>query len=818
VSLTVIAPTVSASVVEAGDPRVATFTALVDQEFLDGIGWDWATQVISVPSEHPLLGYRTCRAQHCNTIAYTTSGICRGCTNRMRSAGMTTEELLTCSRTWRSIGVAPCAVTGCRRPARTARSQLCHAHDYQRRKKIKLSMGNFLTHPQVHGLPSLGPCRVAACPREQDTAPVPYCTAHRMQRLHAQRGDPDFDEQRWRLIAPAVAEGGAVSLRGLAPLVIAQVLYGLQQRCHGGTKTVVSDLRRACDQLRGEQVRSIEQATTITRPGTATLWRQMVDHARRVLLDPETEKPKNIWEMAAFGFTGGRLNFTKIKQSWLREAAKRWVLEDLPHRRGDQIVGTLQSHIDSLVLLSESLRARRGRDHGDEPAALGRKDIDAFLNRLGHLQRRGTISNHRKTISGRDIRKILNKLRGLGLTRPGAVMGGLPGDFTIRPEDLPPAPERPEPGRDLPPEVMRQLCEHLPLIEQRSAREFRVATELLIDTGRRPDEICELAWDCLTHDSDGQPVLVYDNYKEQRQGRRLPIPKVTAELITGQKKLVRERFPHTPIAELKLLPSTVSNPDGRRAIADSGLGGRHRAWVDSLPPLLLADGTELDKSRVFPYAYRHTYAQRHADGGVPVDVLRELMDHKSMDVTKRYYRVGEQRRRHAVDKLTAMQFDRHGNRVWLQAKALLDSEHARRAIGEVVVPFGVCAEPSNVKAGGHACPYRFRCVGCDHFRTDVSYLPDLQTHLDDLLRNRERLLAATDVDQWARHDATPSDEEITRVRRLISRVKNELAELTPDERAQIEQAITVARQHRTVTLGMPRIRQPLPDIRPERPA
>ena len=73
-------------------------------------------------------------------------------------------------------------------------------------------------------------------------------------------------------------------------------------------------------------------------------------------------------------------------------------------------------------------------------------------------------------------------------------------------------------------------------------------------------------------------------------------------------------------------------------------------------------------------------------------------------------------------------------------KHLLDSEHARRAIGEVAVPFGVCAEPSNVKAGGGACPFRFRCAGCDHFRTDVSYLPDLQAYLDDLLRTRERLL------------------------------------------------------------------------------
>jgi hypothetical protein len=40
-----------------------------------------------------------------------------------------------------------------------------------------------------------------------------------------------------------------------------------------------------------------------------------------------------------------------------------------------------------------------------------------------------------------------------------------------------------------------------------------------------------------------------------------------------------------------------------------------------------------------------------------------------MDTTKRYYRVGESRRREAVDKVTAMQFDRHGNRIWRQATA-----------------------------------------------------------------------------------------------------------------------------------------------------
>lgn len=130
----------------------------------------------------------------------------------------------------------------------------------------------------------------------------------------------------------------------------------------------------------------------------------------------------------------------------------------------------------------------------------------------------------------------------------------------------------------------------------------------------------------------------------------------------------------------------------------------------------------------------------------------------------------------------------------------------------------MCAEPSNVKAGGNACPFRFRCVGCDPFRTDISYLPDLQAYLDDLLRNRERVLAATGIDQWAQAEAMPSEEEITRVRRLIARVHAGLDDLTGEDRAEVERAVATVRSHRAATLGMPRIRQPLPVLRPERTA
>ena len=79
--------------------------------------------------------------------------------------------------------------------------------------------------------------------------------------------------------------------------------------------------------------------------------------------------------------------------------------------------------------------------------------------------------------------------------------------------------------------------------------EVRVATQIAIDTGRRPEDILGLPLDCLARDKDGAAVLVYDNAKADRIGRRLPISQATTTVITGQQDRVRARFPGTPPAE-----------------------------------------------------------------------------------------------------------------------------------------------------------------------------------------------------------------------------------------------------------------------------
>ena len=150
---------------------------------------------------------------------------------------------------------------------------------------------------------------------------------------------------------------------------------------------------------------------------------------------------------------------------------------------------------------------------------------------------------------------------------------------------------------------MSVLCASLDSLQPAEAR---AATEIAIDTGRRPEDILGLPLDCLARDHDGAPVLVYDNAKAGRLGRRLPVSQATAAVITAQQQRVRDRYPHTPASELKLLPAPRANPDGRKPLSVSMLEDRHRIWVTGLGALRTGDGTEFDKARITPYAYRHT--------------------------------------------------------------------------------------------------------------------------------------------------------------------------------------------------------------------
>lgn len=157
-----------------------------------------------------------------------------------------------------------------------------------------------------------------------------------------------------------------------------------------------------------------------------------------------------------------------------------------------------------------------------------------------------------------------------------------------------------------------------------------------------------LAEDCLEI-TDGEYALVYDNHKKHRLRRRLPITSGTAGIIQDWRRY-RAGLDLPASTERWLLPAW-GETTGPGHLSTNRLVRAIKGWVALIPTLASdlpgPDGTPapFDRSLIIPYAFRHSYAQRHADAGVAVEVLSELMDHRTIIVTQGYYTVSLKRKR-----------------------------------------------------------------------------------------------------------------------------------------------------------------------------
>ena len=195
--------------------------------------------------------------------------------------------------------------------------------------------------------------------------------------------------------------------------------------------------------------------------------------------------------------------------------------------------------------------------------------------------------------------------------------------------------------------------------------------------------------------------------------------------------------------------------------------------------------TDLGLSDLHVHSLRHSYAQRHADAGVPVDVLRELMDHRSVQTTMGYYHISLARKTQAIRRVGSLATDANGDPSPFASP--LAYERA-----SVSVPFGNCTEPSNVKAGGGHCPIRFQCAGCGFYRPDPSYLPALEAHVASLRADLETARAIS----AANYVIANLTAEIDAFGRAAEKMRRRLGELDPDERAEVDEASRILRRAR----------------------
>lgn len=788
--------------------------SMINWTLLGQLGLDRDAAVFAPEAGDPLFGFAVCRATSCEQVVRSGSlGLCTRCKELWQKAGEGADFEEFCAtvppRIRHSRGDALCAVCwtpGHERPVRSrglcAMCSRAMANRGQNPEEYVSGDGQF---PPATPRPSFGRCSVTTCSRFAWQARPALCEQHHNTWRSAGRpSGRSFEE--WNTRQRSLDAGPrVVVLHGLGQCVQLEVLYALQRAAAGGRRSRPGVVQGAVNTVRAQGVASIrELSVDQVRPGpTRDFLTFAADQVTLALSNRASEAIKDDWDLRVFGHRPGLLRFGPISQGWLKETAKAWAAGRIDMVRTPQ---SLQANLRALRAFSDSLRRNRP-DGGVEAQLVSRSDLMAFANDLAHLEARGDLARSTRRVWMTDVSRFLREARAMGLSRPGGPMYGLPEDAAFRRGDQVQSASSEDQGRALPQVVLDQLLEPIALeaLDERSGADRRAMVELAARVGRRTGELCALRYECLASeeilDEAGQPraapVLIHDMPKVGVRGYRLPIDEETAEIIAAQQVRVAARYPDTPTSALALFPALKLNPRGVKGCSASSFEVPFRSWVDHLPELVGPDGEPYDRSGVVIYSFRHTFAQRHADSGTPIEVLAELMGHTRLTSTQAYYRVSDKRKRKAVDLLAALQVDRAGTRSRPLVERLLETEATREAIGQVAVPFGICTEPTNVKARGQGCPFRHQCFGCTYFRSDPSFLPELRAYLTRLLADTERLRSAVpELEDWARNSAIPSAEEIASLRRIIDRCEELVADLADGEKTEVEEAVAVLRRVR----------------------
>ncbi|HTX07984.1 MAG TPA: site-specific integrase [Solirubrobacteraceae bacterium] len=785
----------------------------LDVAALIGRGWDPDLRLFAPSPDDPLFGWAPCERLGCHRGARHPAsrrvGLCESCLANYRDTydgKLTIEEYkqVRYRQSHRLVEQELCLV--CRQPGHRRRARndgLCAACDKARLSKgltVEAFVAGDEHRPRPRPRPSLPDCEVAGCGGEAEYRKAGLCAACYKRWLH--HGKPEPDQFKAAGLPSTTFDGRRAELSGLPALVEAQILLGIQRVIKLELQTSADSLQRIARKLRDQRVqdlRLLDRSWNAGRNGAERwVFRVLREAAIDAATDIEEEFERDVWLLRIlYPATRHReavMSFAEIAQLWLRELTKAWC-----RRRAPSVAeATLRGQATCTRSLSAFLSTLP--DGGERPELLTRGHLDRFIQ-WEHASQ--TPQNAARMLG--HLRELLRFARRHGHTARGGIAAGLPEEFSLLDEDvrsLRQVRKREsadyEPGRAIPDYVLRQLLEPKTL-ELLANEDVRAIFQLLAHTGRRPIEICDLDADCLVwaeRDAAGvrRPLLRYKREKPPKKRLTLPITEEAADLICRQQQVVLARYRGRALADLKLFPTPIQNASGRRGVRPSSMAISLRRWANGLA-LVASDGSPFRSEDVYPYALRHAYAQRHADAGVQLDVLQELMDHRSPQTTQGYYRVRAERLHEAIRLTAPLMVNRDGSPVG--SGSYPDAERIVRDVGRIPVPLGHCTEPHNVKALGSACPFSHQCLGCVHYRTDPSYLPDLYAYLEQLLDARERLHSAVpQLREWARAKAVPNDAEIRAVRNLIRANEHVLSELEDNERRKLEELLAVLRATR----------------------
>jgi integrase len=272
----------------------------------------------------------------------------------------------------------------------------------------------------------------------------------------------------------------------------------------------------------------------------------------------------------------------------------------------------------------------------------------------------------------------------------------------------------------------------------------RLAIRIMIHAGLRAGHTCSLPFDCLLDMNRGGTndkwALTFVDTKSNRNVT-LPIAPEVANAIRQHQDALHSAGDSATMIPARLFPNPRAHKTGQ--LAPEMINVTIARWVAGLG-LREADGKLVN---VTPHRFRHTFATEMLERGVPIDVVKELLGHRSLVSTQVYATVTSQRLRSEWEKSRVVNI--RGESVALPTGQAADAEWLLHRIGKAVQPLsnGYCGLPIQ-----QTCPHANACLDCDHFMTSKDFLPILRQQHEEHARfvskaEREGHLRIAEINQ-----------------------------------------------------------------------
>ncbi|ARP69158.1 integrase [Streptomyces pluripotens] len=543
--------------------------------------------------------------------------------------------------------------------------------------------------------------------------------------------------RRWCAAVPAHPWPGQINLRGLRPLVRAEIQWGLfvhtrRARPSRWDLGWIRSLVTTCRTLEVNSLVDFEFGTGGSAGFTGAIAKEILHELRLVYFTPQEAKDAGFLETEHFGVLFphrmSHLDLTGIPQRWLRELTWDYLAGLLRSPRCPRSAGPIDGLRRAAVELGAFLEVE-APGSGHDPAVLREEHAQRFVADQRHREREGLPSLAVKRPDGTEsivttttrsvVFNAVRKLMRDALDTGAAEALGLAREFITV---FPPAGATTgrTARRPFPDEVARALADEANLaglaatydVNDNGARDI---WETAVTTGRRIGEVIKVRWDCIGR-YGGLAMFWHDQTKVGNYDVAIRIPERLYTILTERQRKTLDRFTarygYRPTgaqrAGLALFPTVYRSQDGTVSLTHQWFYSRFRPWVDAM-----------DLGHYVPHQARHTLATSLLRHGATLTHIRRYLGQVSDRMAEHYVH------------LTSSDLENVLQHVWVagpgtaQPGELLAGETTpltRQQAQALAIDLSRRSTPAEggfctfqpVVDGG-ACPWNLDCHNCDKF-------------------------------------------------------------------------------------------------------